>query len=144
MPHQHDELARLANACHDEAAIGELVHLMEELKTVIETENEHLSRGLPASLLGIGQTKTLLSEEYAQLYAEIAGDTGIEIDDPALQEQLKKANAEIRALSRENTALLTKAVGATRRRVDAVMEAIRACEDLPDWHDDCTTPRHDN
>ena len=125
----------LANACYGAESLTDLVSVMEELKMVIETENEHMTRGLPPSILDTGLEKSLLSEEFRQLYAEIAGEEGIDIDDPALQEQVMKANAELQELSEENTDLLNKALSATRRRVDAVMEAIRATGDLPPDHD---------
>jgi hypothetical protein len=114
-----------------DVVMNDFVGVMAKLKAVIEAENDFLSRGLPASLLDTTEAKSTLSDEYVQLGGEVAADkhvAGEVIADPALSKMLVEASATLYALSEENCDLLEGALHATRRRVDAVMEAVRACK----------------
>jgi hypothetical protein len=82
----------------------------------------------------------VLSREYSALSGELL-DTVAEqlMADPALPVKLVAAGAELQAMSAENRELLERAVAATRRRVDGIMDAVRAAADLlPD--EDFTLP----
>lgn len=118
-----------APAPREDQAVDEFVGVMGELKAVIKAENDFLSRGLPATLLDTTQLKGRLSHRYAAL-----GDTVVEsargqiLSDPALHEKLLKASAELRSLSEANRSLLSDALAASQRRIEAVMKAVRACD----------------
>jgi hypothetical protein len=107
--------------------LSEFVGVMGELKAIIEVENYFLSNGMPATLLGSAASKGALSEKYSRLGAAVTeGARGRSLSDPELQQKLFKASAELCALGVENRKLLSKALAATRRRVDAVLEAALA------------------
>jgi len=111
-------------------ALENFVGVMGKLKAIIENENEFLERGLPATLLATTKRKSVLSREYGALSTEVL-DAAVDhlLADPELQVKLVAAGAELQAMSKENRALLERAVKASRRRVDAVMEAVRASAD---------------
>jgi hypothetical protein len=108
-------------------ALENFVGVMGKLKAIIENENEFLERGLPATLLATTKRKSVLSREYGALSTELL-EASVDqlLADPELQVKLVAAGAELQAMTKENRALLERAVKASRRRVDAVMEAVRA------------------
>jgi hypothetical protein len=117
---------------NDVPAVSEFVGVLGELKAVIAEENDLLSNGLPASLLETIPLKERLSAKYGALGNELVDQSAGQIlSDAALQEKLLSATAQLVAMTEENRDLMCQALAATRRRVDNVMEAIRACEDAP-------------
>ncbi len=125
----HDNASPAEAVPADDAAVSDFVGVMGRLRAVIEEENDFLSRGMPATLLDTTRSKGALSSEFGARGAALVTSAGGQIlSDPALHEQLVKASAELRALSAENRVLLDKALAASRRRIDAVMAAVRACE----------------
>jgi hypothetical protein len=113
-----------------ESVVNDFVGVMGKLKAIIEEENDFLSRGLPATLLDTTERKGALSDEYASLGNELvdgAGSTQI-ISNPELHAKLLEASKQLFALTEENRQLLSEALAATRRRVDLVMDAVRASE----------------
>jgi hypothetical protein len=113
------------------AVLKDFVGVMDKLKAIIETENQFLGRGLPATLLATTKRKALLSREYGALSSEML-DAAVDqlLADPSLPAKLVAAGSELQAMSTENRALLSRAVAASRRRVDAVMDAVRASADV--------------
>jgi hypothetical protein len=111
-------------------ALDNFVGVMGKLKAIIENENEFLERGLPATLLATTKRKSVLSREYGSLSSELL-DSSVDqlLADPELQVKLVAAGAELQAMTTENRALLERALFASRRRVDAVMDAVRASAD---------------
>ncbi len=121
------------HAVTKEVAVSEFVGVMGKLKAIIEEENDHLSRGLPATLLETTQAKVELSNEYGALGSELAdGVSGPILNDSVLQEKLLAATSQLYAMTEANRELLCDALAATRRRVDRVMEAIRLHDDAED------------
>ena len=111
------------------AVLKDFVGVMDKLKAIIETENEFLERGLPATLLATTKRKSILSREYGALSNELLDQAAERLmQDPDLGAKLVAAGAELQAMSTENRELLERAISATRRRVDGVMEAVRAAE----------------
>ena len=111
------------------AVVTEFVGVMGELKAIIEEENDFLARGLPATLLDTTERKSRLSEEYGVLGNELVDGSGTQmISNPQLHGKLLEASAQLYALTEENRQLLCNALAATRRRVDMVMEAVRASD----------------
>ena len=111
-------------------ALDNFVGVMGKLKAIIENENDFLERGLPATLLATTKRKSVLSREYGTLSNELL-DVAVDqlLADPQLQVKLVAAGAELQAMTKENRALLERAVNASRRRVDLVMDAVRASAD---------------
>lgn len=111
-------------------ALDNFVGVLGKLRAIIENENDFLERGLPATLLATTKRKSVLSREYGALSAELL-DASVDqlLSDPELQVKLVAAGAELQAMTKENRALLERAVNASRRRVDSVMNAVRASAD---------------
>ncbi len=111
-------------------ALDNFVGVMGKLKAIIENENDFLERGLPATLLATTKRKSVLSREYGTLSNELL-DVAVDqlLADPELQVKLVAAGAELQAMTTENRALLERAVKASHRRVNLVMEAVRASAD---------------
>jgi len=121
---------------NDHSAVSDFVGVMGRLQAVIAQENDLLNRGLPASVIETIELKAALSKEFGAKGDElVAGDTGKELQGTALQEKLLTATAQLYAMTEENRQLLSRALDATRRRVDKVMDAIRAIEDGADLDD---------
>jgi flagellar biosynthesis/type III secretory pathway chaperone len=109
--------------------LKEFVGVMDKLKAIIETENEFLERGLPPALLATTKRKSILSREYSALSNELLDIAAEQLmNDPVLPVKLAEAGAELQAMSTENRQLLEMAVAASKRRIDSVMEAVRASE----------------
>jgi len=109
------------------AILEEFVGVMGKLKAIIENENDFLERGLPAALLATTRRKSTLSRQYGVLGQELL-DAEVErlLNDPNLSATLLAAGAELQTMGEENRKLMQRAVRATKRRVDAVMEAVKA------------------
>lgn len=113
----------------DPGEVGALFGVMTELKEILETENDFLRRGMPAALSDMTERKTSLAETYTTLSHKVLARYADDIiSDPALQSRLVQAGEELRGLTHENMLRLNSALEATRRRIDAVMEAIQAEE----------------
>lgn len=111
-------------------AVNEFVGILGELKSLIAEENDLLTQGLPASMLETRGEKEQLSQRYGALGKDLVTQSGEQIlSDGALHEKLLEATAQLVAMTEENRQLLSNALAATRRRVDNVMDAIRAYED---------------
>jgi flagellar biosynthesis/type III secretory pathway chaperone len=110
--------------------LKEFVGVMDKLKAIIETENEFLERGLPPALLATTKRKSILSREYSALSNELLDAAAEQLmNDPILPTKLAEAGAELQAMSTENRQLLEMAVAASKRRIDSVMDAVRASAD---------------
>lgn len=108
------------------AAIMELFDVMNELKEVIAAENDLLDIGMPAALSELSEIKTQLAEDFQELSSEVLADYAAEIAaDPALGRRIMEAGVELRTLTQANLERLGSAINATRRRIEAVMMAIR-------------------
>jgi hypothetical protein len=113
----------------DARAVDDFVGVMGRLSAVIAEENDLLSRGLPATVLETQRLKDSLSKEFGTKGGELVdGAAGEVLSDTVLQEKLVAATAQLYAMTEENRQLLSDALAATRRRVDNVMDAIRAVD----------------
>ncbi len=117
------------NAPSGDTVVSQFVGVLQHLRTLIEEENAFLERGLPATLLDTTDRKGNLSRQYDLLGGQVVDRAADEVRaDPTLQKQLLKATAELVALTEDNRELLDKALVASRRRIAAVMDAIRDSE----------------
>jgi hypothetical protein len=104
-----------------------LVAVMEMLRNVIEEENAFLRTGLPSTLFTWREAKQDLSDQYADLTGRIARNmaAGHTLDNRQLK-SLIDGTLALKGLADENMALLDGAITASRRRVEAVMSAVRS------------------
>lgn len=103
-----------------------LLDTIAELTRIIAEENRSLAQGFPAGLSATSERKTELAAEYAELWAELGADgVGLLADDPDFAHVLMDAVSRLRHTTRENLARLEAAVTASRRRVEAVLDALR-------------------
>jgi hypothetical protein len=110
-----------------DAAIAGLFEVMDNLRDILEAENDFLRRGLPAALSDLNARKQQLTDAYADLSRSVVARYADEImADRTLSQRLLDAGRELRDLSMENMQRLSIAIEATRSRIDAVMAAIRA------------------
>lgn len=98
---------------------------MEELKAVIDGENEVLALGLPNTILELKARKAALQAQCTLLLLDVSEDVEALAMDQAVLDQLAAVTADMRRLTGENAKLLSEASKATRRRIDAVMNAIQ-------------------
>lgn len=107
-------------------AVATMIDLVEELIAVIEAENRHLAMGAPASVSYSAERKTALAEELSRWTNAVRSETVVIAHaDPGLRKRLLEHNAVLRRHMHENLDRLRAAIGATRRRVEAIMQAIR-------------------
>lgn len=104
-----------------------MLKVMDDLCDLLREENELLSEGLPARLSLKTDRKLALTREYGQLReamvqtAEVEGASRV----AGMREQLLSAAGVLDGLARENTRRIEVAITASRRRINAVMQAIR-------------------
>jgi len=121
------------NKSIDKTISAALFKAMEELKAVIDGENEILALGLPTTILELKARKAALQAQCTGLLLEVSEDVEALASDQSLLDQLAAVTEDMRRLTSENAKLVGAATQATRRRVDAVMSAIMAAasdEDL--------------
>lgn len=108
------------------AAATALLGLVDELIAVIEEENRLMAAGIPASTSHLVERKRELAGEFSHW---IAGLRSREIDvvhaDGALRRRLIESNEVLRLHMNDNVDSLRASISATRRRIDAIMRAIR-------------------
>ncbi len=115
------------NPILNELAIANLMDVMAELIKVVEAENELLYRGLPATLSDFARHKDNLTNQFVDISRNVMTGCAQDIaDDIALRDQIVATGETLRLLTQENMRLLRGAMSATRRRIDSVMNAIRA------------------
>ena len=111
----------------NERPLSELLDVMGELSGVLAVENELLRRGLPASLSDVAERKVDLTEKYTEIADDVVEDLSADpAVDPLLVGALGQAASRLQGLTEENLVRLETALSATRRRIDAVMEAVKA------------------
>ena len=103
-----------------------LLETVTELAEIIAEENRSLALGFPASLATTSERKTELAAEYAELWADLGPDGAtLLVRDPDFGRTLMEAVSQLRQASQENLVRLEAAISASRRRVEAVLEALR-------------------
>jgi hypothetical protein len=106
---------------------GQLLDVVTELTEVVLEENAIMAEGLPAGIAANLDRKLELSDTYEDLCAEvIEGRRDSLAADPELARRLIMAVVRLREVTAENLVRLDAAMDASRRRVEAVMAAMRA------------------
>lgn len=101
---------------------AELDRLIDELVAVIADENALLKAGMPASLAATTGHKSNLAVAIEQQLKAISGAGPIT---PVERAYLDERVGLVQALARDNLSHLAGAIGASRRRISAVVAAVR-------------------
>lgn len=106
---------------------AQLLAVIAELTEVMLEENDVMAEGLPAAVVATVDRKLELSDTYEELYAELA-DHRVKIlaHDPEFATKLMEAVLRLREVAAENLTRLDAAMSASKRRVEAVMAAMRS------------------
>jgi hypothetical protein len=109
-----------------EQATRKLLALMDEFITLVVEENATLARGLPSSLALVAARKGELACEF-ELWVKAANARAIRLETAPepVRTQFIERLAVFQTVMEENVARLEAAIEASRRRIDAVMTAIR-------------------
>ncbi len=109
-----------------DAAARALLELVDEFIVVVRAENALLERGLPASLSSVAARKMELAEAFdGWVKAAQARAFGFDQASEPVRGTFAERLALFQRLMNENIAYLAAAIEASRRRIDAVMNAIR-------------------
>ena len=110
-----------------EAAAHKLIALIDEFIAVVAQENAMLARGLPASLSSVAKQKNILADAF-ELWVKAAQEREFRAEALSAKTRtvfVTRLEAFQQAMA-ENMARLEAAMEASRRRIDAVMSAIRS------------------
>lgn len=103
-----------------------LLETVTELSTLIAEENRALAAGYPAGLAASTDRKAALAAEYADLWEDLGPDgAALLAQDPDFGRVLMAAVVALRGATQENATRLEAAMAASRRRVEAVLAALR-------------------
>lgn len=116
-----------ANPLRSEIAVAHLMSVMSDLISTVETENDFLTRGMPAALSALADCKDGLTHQFVDVSRSVMATCAAEIAaDEQLRQQIVGTGEVLRSITQENMRLLRQAMSATQRRIDTVMAAIRA------------------
>lgn len=106
---------------------GQLMDVITELTEVIHEENAVMAEGMPAAVIHTIDRKLELSDIYEELCDELR-DSRPEClaADPELARKLMEAVLLLREATAENLVRLEAAMDASKRRVEAVLAAVRS------------------
>ncbi len=108
------------------AAAEALLALVADLIVVIEDENALMAAGMPASTSHLVARKRELGERFSHWIAGLRShDIKLTQADALLRKRLIASNAVLRDHMNDNVESLRASIAATRRRIDAIMRAIR-------------------
>lgn len=109
--------------------IDGMLALVEALIEVVGAENEALALGTPVAMTGMLKTKTVLGLKLEHQVRMVRSGVPLDPEAPqALRERLVERGQALTSLMDENATLLRAAMVSTRRRIDAVMRALREQE----------------
>ncbi len=109
-----------------DAMVVRIITLIDAMAEVIREDNALLAKGVPASLTDAVTRKASLAAELEQWTLAVRQrKLRLEQADPELRGWMTRRGADLQAEMNENVDRLEAAIEATRRRVDAVMRAMR-------------------
>jgi len=110
----------------EDRKVAAIVALLDEMLVVIAEENGRLADGLPASLAQSVARKTQLSVDFENfLSAMRRGDLDVHAASPSMLATLIARLTTLKPLMDDNTRRIRASMLATRRRIDAIMQALR-------------------
>lgn len=114
------------DALNGDVAARALVALVDEFIAVVQEENAMLARGLPASLSSVAQRKAELADAFdIWVKAAVSRSFRLETASEPVRKLFPERLGVFQQTMNENIARLEAAIEASRRRIDAVMSAIR-------------------
>jgi hypothetical protein len=114
------------SASDADATVKQVIALIDDLIVVVAEENKILARGIPASLSTSVARKNELADLFELWVRQITSQQlFVRVSDHALRLHVLDRVRVLRVEMAENVERLTGAIEATRRRIDAVMRAIR-------------------
>jgi flagellar biosynthesis/type III secretory pathway chaperone len=108
-----------------ETPMEQLLQLAYQLAEVVEEENRLLSMGFPTPLAETTDAKLRLSREIEAIMADADTKRRTAVANIQQRGELAKRIRRIEAAVQENSSRLDGAIFATKRRIAAVMSAIR-------------------
>ncbi len=116
----------IARDTHANTVVKQVIAIVDELSVVIKEENQILARGMPASLSMSVTRKNELADAFEQCVKEVAEQQLFaRVTDEKLRRRLLDRIKMLHDVMAENVTRLRAAMDASRRRIDAVMRAIR-------------------
>ena len=108
------------------AATRAVLALVDDLIVVIEEENALMAAGIPASTSHLVERKRELAGQFSHWIAGLRSrEIAFADADAALHKRLIASNEILRLHMNDNVESLRSSIAATRRRIDAIMRAIR-------------------
>jgi len=109
-----------------------MLELVEALIEVVSEENSTLARGLPVAMTGTLKPKIILGRKLEHQVRLVRAGVPLDPDaSPALRQQLIERGQVLTTVMDENALRLRAAMISTRRRIDAIMRALREQESRP-------------
>ncbi len=103
-----------------------MIALIDELIGVVAEENAWLAEGLPASRSKQINRKTELADLFEKLVGDVAANkVSVQTSDEELRQMFIERMELLKAAMDENIIRLQAAIEASRRRIEAVMNAIK-------------------
>lgn len=119
-------MARLSPQFAADAAAYAMLALLDEMIVVIEEENALMAAGIPGSASHVVARKRELADVFSRWIARLrTGEVALVGADPAIRARLLDKNEVLRRHMNANVGSLRTSLAATRRRIDAIMRAIR-------------------
>lgn len=113
------------STAHDHK-VESIIALLDEMLVVIAEENGKLASGLPASLAQSVVRKTQLAAEFEDFLLSMRrGELDVHAASPDRLATMIARLKTLRPLMDDNTRLIRSSMFATRRRIDAIMQALR-------------------
>lgn len=113
------------STAHDHK-VESIIALLDEMLVVIAEENGKLASGLPASLAQSVIRKTQLAAEFEDFLLSMRrGELDVHAASPDRLATMIARLKTLRPLMDDNTRLIRSSMFATRRRIDAIMQALR-------------------
>lgn len=112
--------------------MDEMLELVEALIAVVSEENATLERGLPVAMTGTLKPKIMLGRKLEHQVALVRA--GVPFDpesSDAIRQRLVDRGQVLTVVMDENVLRLRAAMVSTRRRIDAVMQALREHDARP-------------
>jgi len=106
--------------------VSDMLDLLDELHDLVEGENRLLAGGIPASLSHTLARKSTLARRLDVSLAAMRAPGFKAATDPDDLASLVSKLQTLRVLMNDNTRMIKRSLDSTRRRIDAIMKALRS------------------
>lgn len=125
MSHNPNAIATAHGTFDAETPMDQLLDLAYQLAGVVEEENRLLAMGFPSSLTATTEEKLRLSREIETIMADAEAKRRTAAANLDQRSELARSIRRIEEAVQENSSRLDGAIHATKRRIAAVMSAVR-------------------